>query len=298
MEQLVKIQQGEAISIASSTQQKIDWGVAMMGAPSVWKKTRGESIKVAILDTGIDKRHPDLMANIKGGFNFTNSNAYDYQDRNGHGSHCAGIIGAIDNAVGVVGVSPRVDLYGVKVLGDDGSGQLDWIVKGIRWAIKNKMDVISMSLGTSEEPPQAFQQAFKEAFDAGIPVITAAGNEGSHVGWPAAYPETIAVGAVDVALEKAAFSNFGEELDVTAPGVDIYSTYPVGKYAILSGTSMATPMVTGAVALLLAAKKKNGIKLSVTEIQEQLDKASVDLGLDGYDAETGFGFLNLARLLK
>lgn len=292
------IKQGEVVTVAATVGQTIDWGVAMTGAPQLWKKTKGETIKVAILDTGVDKNHPDLKANIKGGFNFTSSNAYDYQDRNGHGTHCAGIVAAIDNASGVVGISPRAELYAVKVLGDDGSGSLQWIVNGIRWCIQNKMDVISMSLGCESAPPAAFHNAFKDAAAAGIPVIVASGNEQHHVDWPAVYPETIAVGAVDVALEKAAFSNYGEEVDIAAPGVDIYSTYPVSRYARLSGTSMATPMVTGAVALYLGMKKKRGVKPTLAELNKALNEASVDLGMDGFDVDTGFGLLNLGRLLK
>lgn len=292
------IKQGEAVAVAAAVAQKVDWGVAMTGAPSLWKKTRGETIKVAILDTGIDRYHQDLIGNIKGGVNFTSSDMNDYQDRNGHGTHCAGIIGAIDNNQGVVGVAPRVELYGVKVLGDDGSGQLSWIIRGMRWAIQNKMDVISMSLGCESEPSRDFQLVFKEAAAAGIPVIVAAGNEQHHVDWPAVYPETIAVGAVDVALEKAAFSNFGEEVDVAAPGVDIFSTYPTNRYAVLSGTSMATPMVTGSVALYLALKKQQGIKPTLADVHNAVKSASVDLGMDGYDVETGYGLLNLGRLLK
>lgn len=276
-----------------------DWGVSVVMAPLIWKKTKGEGIKVAVFDTGIEKEHTDLRANLKGGINFTSNDRDDWTDRSGHGTHVAGIIGASDRVgVGIIGIAPRVDLYAVKVLGDNGEGRLDWIAKGIEWAIENKMDIINMSLGTTVEPPASFQAFFKRAEEAGIPIIAATGNENTKVGWPAAYKETISVAAISSALERAAFSNFGPETDIAAPGVDIYSTYLNNTHAKLSGTSMATPMVTGSVALLLARVKNTGDSISIHQLRASLQQASVDLGLPGKDAEFGAGLINLSRLIR
>jgi subtilisin family serine protease len=278
--------------------QVVDWGASIMMAPAAWKKTKGRGVKVAVLDTGVDLKHDDLRANIAGGINFTSSNMNDYQDRQGHGTHCAGIIAGTDNGVGVVGIAPEARIYGVKVLGDNGSGGLAGIVRAIDWCIAAKMDVISMSLGGSGTPPQAFHDAFKRAYAAGIPVIVASGNEATAVSYPAVYPETIAVGAINNRLDKANFSNFGNELDVMAPGVDIYSTIPVNAYGLMSGTSMATPMVAGAVALYIANKRQKGESYTVQDIHNAIAKSAVDLGMDGYDANTGHGLLNLAKFLN
>lgn len=288
---------GEPLATAESLSQKIDWGVSIVQAPMLWGTTRGEGIKVAILDTGINRNHPDLVANIRGGANFTTSDINDYEDRQGHGTHCAGIIGAVDNNIGVIGVSPSVELYAVKVLGDNGSGGIEAIAKGLDWCIANGMDIASMSLGCGKDPGPVLHDAIKRARQAGIIIVAASGNEHTHCGWPAAYDEVIAVGAFDAGFEKASFSNFGSEVDISAPGVDIYSTYKDNQYAKLSGTSMATPMVAGCVAIIQSLCRKQGIKATPEKILEMLSVKSVDLGDTGKDQNFGAGAINLYKLL-
>jgi subtilisin len=278
--------------------QALDWGVSLVQAPQVWSMTRGEGIKIAILDTGIDPNHPDLKANIVKGMNFTSANAADYVDRQGHGSHCAGIIAGVDNNFGVVGVAPKASLYIGKVLGDNGSGDLNAIVKGIDWAISEKVDIISMSLGCSADPGPAFHAAFQRARQAGIVIVAASGNENTTCGWPAAYPECVAVAAVDQTFGRAGFSNFGEAVDVAAPGVDILSTYKNGQYAKLSGTSMATPMVSGVIALVQAFCRKMGVQATPDKIMQMISERSIDMGKDGDDDMFGNGLINVMRLLK
>lgn len=277
--------------------QVIDWGVSVVQAPQVWSVTRGEGVKVAILDTGIDYNHPDLKDNIVVGQNFTTSNVNDYMDRQGHGSHCAGIIAAMDNNFGVVGVAPKASLYIGKVLGDNGSGGIDAIIKGIDWAIAEKVDIISMSLGCSQDPGDVFHQAFQRAHAAGITVVVASGNENTQTGWPAAYPEVISVAAVDQTFGRANFSNFGK-VEVAAPGVDILSTYMNGQYAKLSGTSMATPMVAGVIALIISYCRKMGVQVTPDKILQMIAERSIDMGADGKDALFGNGLINVMRLLK
>lgn len=245
----------------------------------------------------LDINHPDLKPNLKMGMNFTSSIASEFGDRNGHGTHCAGIIAGCDNDTGVVGIAPQAELYVAKVLGDDGSGTINGIINGIDWAISQKVDIISMSLGASVNPGAAFHSAMKRARAAGIVIVAASGNENSHVSWPAAYDKVIVVGAVDQTLGRAGFSNFGKELDIDAPGVDTYSTYPINKYAKFSGTSMATPMVSGVVALVQAYTSKTGVKATPEVIMNMIKQRSVDLG-DMGDAMFGNGLVNIYKLIK
>lgn len=283
------------VSKAAPT-ERIDWGVHLIGAPEIWKKTKGEGVKVAVLDTGVDYNHQDLK--IAGGCNFTTADQNDFMDRQGHGTHCSGIIAGTDNDIGVIGVAPDVELYMGKVLGDNGSGDLRWVMSGIDWAVQNGMDIISMSLGCESQPPEAYHEIIQYACRKGVIIIAAAGNEAASIGWPAAYPETLSVGAIDTTETKASFSNFGDGLDVVAPGVNIYSTYPGNRYALLSGTSMATPMVTGAIALLVSYAKTKGIKYNLQDIRNLLHNTCIDLGPKGKDQNYGWGLIDVRKLLE
>jgi len=278
--------------------QVIDWGVHIVQAPSIWHATKGEGMKIAVLDTGADLTHPDLVGNIKAYANFTTSNAQDATDRQGHGSHCAGVIAAVDNQQGIIGIAPSAELYIAKVLGDDGSGGMDSISRGIDWAIAQGVDIISMSLGCSADPGPQLHDAIKRARAAGVVIVAASGNESTSCGWPAAYDEVIAVGAVDQALDKASFSNFSKEVDIAAPGVNILSTYMNGGYAKLSGTSMATPIVAGVIALIQSFARRNGIKATPDMIISMINQRSVDLGTDGHDDNFGNGLINVFKLVK
>lgn len=235
--------------------QTLPWGVDRIDADLAWSAGNGSGVKVAVLDTGIDLSHPDLAANIAGGYNAVNPNKAP-KDGNGHGTHVAGTIAAVNNSVGVVGAAPAARLYAVKVLGDSGVGWLSDIIEGIDWSIRNGMQVINMSFGTSSDS-QAFHDAVIAAYNAGITMVAAAGNNGpadNTVNYPARYPEVIAVAATDQADVLATFSSRGPEVDLAAPGVSIYSTYKSSSYATLSGTSMAAPHVAGSAALVLQLK--------------------------------------------
>lgn len=275
----------------------IDWGLHAIMAPAAWQKTKGESIKVAVLDTGVDPEHPDLKSRIKDMKDFSNSST-GVKDVQGHGTHVAGIIAGCDNGIGMVGVSPKVDLYIAKVLGDKGNGSYQSIINGMEWAIEKEVDIINMSLGSSQVPPKAFHEAIKKAYDKGIILIAATGNENSSVAYPARYDEVLAVGAIDQEYNKASFSNYGIKNQISAPGVDILSCYKHGQYAKLSGTSMATPIITGAAALYLSyLKKNNQPKPTVSELYKALKQATVDLGQEGKDWMYGAGVINLSKLL-
>lgn len=298
MENVVSFDSHKVVEVFSANlgSDVIDWGLQAIKAPVAWNTTKGEGVKVAILDTGVDTNHPDLKPNIKAVANFTSS-FFGVRDRCGHGSHVAGIIAGVDNGQGIVGVAPHAELHIAKILGDNGSGDINAIIQGIRWAIAQGVDVINMSLGTSVEPPQELHNAIKEATNAGIVIIAATGNEDSAVCWPAKFPETIAVSAIDNHLQKAYFSNHGIENEICAPGVDILSTYKDGGYAKLSGTSMATPIITGAAALFISDfKRKFGRRPSVEEVHSALLKATDDLGTAGKDEDYGVGMIDLAKM--
>lgn len=281
--------------------QVLPWGVNRIEADLVWGTTTGAGIKVAVVDTGISLTHPDLAANIKGGYNAI-SPLKSANDDNGHGSHVAGTIAALNNSVGVVGVGPQINLYAVKVLDRRGSGWLSDIIEGLDWAVANGMQVVNMSLGTSSNV-QSFHDAVIRAKAAGVTLVAAAGNSyGGPVGYPAAYPEVIAVSATDSANALASFSSVGPEVDLAAPGKSIYSTYKGSNYATLSGTSMASPHVAGAAALVLTtapgAYDLDGDGWDPEEVQNKLQATAQDLGAPGQDNQFGYGLVRADLAVK
>jgi subtilisin family serine protease len=289
----------EIDAVKTQQTQVLPWGIDRVDAERVWPSgNTADPIKVGIIDTGISNTHPDLLANIKGGVNTINPRR-SWNDDNGHGSHVAGIVAAIDNTIGVIGVGPAIDLYAIKALNAAGSGLLSDVIEGIQWAINNGMQVINMSLGTTSDV-QSFHDAVIAAKNAGIVVVAAAGNSGpgdNTVIYPAKYPETIAVSATDQNDEIASWSSRGPEVDLAAPGVSIYSTYKGTSYATLSGTSMAAPHVTGVAALVLNTPvgnydaNANG-KWDPDEVQKKLQDTAIDLGDPGFDDLYGYGLVN------
>ncbi len=277
--------------------QTIPWGITKINAPLAWPTTIGQGIKVGIIDTGISNNHPDLLANVKGGVNTINSRR-SWNDDNGHGTHVAGTVAAVNNTVGVVGVGPQVSLYAIKVLNASGSGYLSDVIEGLDWAIQNKMQVVNMSLGAVSDV-QSFHDAVERVNNAGITQVAAAGNSGGSVGYPAAYSEVMAVSATDQNNVIASWSSRGAEVDLAAPGVSIYSTYKGTGYATLSGTSMATPHVTGSAALVLSVLAKCDLnsdgKCSPAEVKQRLETTATDLGLSGPDNLYGYGLVNAQK---
>ncbi|MGE5592901.1 MAG: S8 family peptidase [Betaproteobacteria bacterium] len=233
-------------------QQIVPWGIAKVQAPEAWAHASGRGVRVAVLGTGIDMSHPDLKANIDGGFDCINETA-NVIDDNGHGTHVAGIIAASNNDLGVVGVAPEARLYAVKAFDSRGQGQVSDIVQGVEWCIANRVQIINMSFGTVDSS-KALAMAIEKAAQTGIIMVAAAGNDGrrDNVLYPARDPNVIAVAASTRDDRIASFSNSGEQVAMAAPGEDIYSTYREGGYKSLTGTSMACPHVTGAAALLLS----------------------------------------------
>ncbi len=274
--------------------EKLPWGIQRIYADLVWEVTTGSMAKVAILDTGIDLDHPDLWRNIKGGIN-TLRPRKSANDDNGHGTHLAGTIAAIDNNFGVIGVGPEIYLYAVKVLDKKGEGWLSDLIDALDWCIDNKIQVINMSFG-SLEGNQSFHDAIIRAHQAGITMVAAAGNNGEDSGlieYPAFYPETIAVSAVDEYDDFASFSSYGPQIDLTAPGVNILSTYRNAFYETMYGTSMSAAHVTGTVALILTTSPMWGYDLDNDrmwdpgEIRERLIDTAENLGLHPHQQGAG-----------
>ncbi|MBI5913628.1 S8 family serine peptidase [Candidatus Azambacteria bacterium] len=293
---------------ATQPVQMLPWGVYRINADRVW--TLGETgggINIGIIDTGISTTHPDLLGNIKGGVSEV---AYtsNWNDDNGHGSHVAGVVAALNNTIGVVGGVPAANLYAIKVLDRNGSGYLSDVIDGIDWATANGMQVINLSLGTTTDV-RSLHDAVIRAQNAGVVVVAAAGNSGGSVIYPAAYPEAIAVAATDFSNSAPYWSSRGPEVDLAAPGVSIYSTYKGTKYATLSGTSMASPHVAAAAAFVLKRATDTAFdeldnscvsEFDVNcngawdpkEVQAKLEATATDLGTGGQDDIYGYGLVS------
>lgn len=231
-----------APATARGAMQTVPYGVDLVRARSIWQYGRGGGIKVGIIDTGVDYNHPDLKDAYRGGDDFINDKPgvddTDPMDDHGHGTHVAGTIAAADNQFGVVGIAPEVEIYALKVLKPaiDGSatGTVSAIIDAVDWAIEHDLDVINLSLGSAESSiPE--REAFARAWDAGILAVAASGNDYAGIdiiGFPAAYPNVLAVGAIDQQEGIADFSQRGTELALVGPGVSVLSTLPVGTAAI------------------------------------------------------------------
>ena len=239
------------------------WDMAKIQAALGWAAAGSLApVTVAVIDTGVDLSHPDLAGRVVGPNTNTigavsgcSTPASGVQDDNGHGTHVAGIIAAVpNNGIGIAGTAPNARLMIVKALDCTGTGTTDTVAEGIDWAAAHGARVISMSLadncGVGEDPTLA--SAIASAAAQGIALVAAAGNEGcSEKTYPAADSHVVAVGASTQSDTRASFSNYGSWVDLYAPGVSIWSTYPGGSYRQMSGTSMAAPHVSGAIAVLM-----------------------------------------------
>ncbi len=284
-----------ASSSARPTQIRPDaipWGITAVGAPSAWAAgITGAGTKVGIIDTGIDYTHPDLS--VVGGYDFVSSSSAPsaYADNvascDGHGTHVAGTVAAKQNGTGVVGVAPNASLYALKVFTDYGSGCFAFLSSqflAMQWAATNGLDVVNISIGNSNTPSWA--SAIAQANAAGVVIVAAAGNGGGPgITFPAAITGAIAVAALNGDNTVAGFSSSGPEMWVAAPGVGITSTLPGGGYGDKSGTSMATPHVTGLVALIRQAHPT----FTADQVRNELKADAIDVSTPGFDNFSGWG---------
>jgi subtilisin family serine protease len=285
------------------------WGLPQIGAPLAWDMTTGSSaVIIAIVDTGIYLEHEDFNFNCAGKltaarWNFVAGNAYP-DDDNGHGTHVAGIAAACgNNGIGVAGVAWGARLMPVKVLDSGGNGYYSDVAAGITYAVNNGAKVVNLSLGGLSDD-YTLASAVQYAHDHGVLVVAAAGNcaqDGyqcsylyNPIMYPAAYPAVLAVAATDSGDNWASFSEYQPYVGVAAPGVSIYSTLRGGGYGPMTGTSMATPHVSGLAALLWSLAPA----LTVDQVESIIESTADDLGAPGKDDYFGYGRINAGRALS
>jgi len=275
------------------------WNMEHIRAPYAWTSgLAAEPPVIAVLDTGVELNHPDLVANLVAGWDFVHGDATP-QDDNGHGTHVAGIAGAVgNNAVGVAGLSWRGRIMPVKILDQSGIGDPEVTQQGVHWAVDHGARIVNLSLGTYDNSPY-LEEAVSYALSMGAVVVAAAGNVGSSLPmgtwvYPAAYPGVIAVGASDSNDNVAGFSNQGPFLDVVAPGVAVLSTYLRGGYTYMSGTSMATPHVSGLAALIWSTAPT----IAADRVAQAIIQTARDLGNPGWDSTNGYGLIDAGKAVS
>ena len=298
----------------SATETATQWSLQKINAASAWSLGKGSrKVTVAVIDTGTDYTHVDLKGNMVSGYNFIEDND-DPQDiieaggNPGHGTHCAGIIGGLGIDGAVSGISPQVSIMPLRFIGPSGQGDLISAIKAMDYAIEKKVDVVSASWGAnvSESQAKPLIEAVSRLNDAGIIFVAAAGNDGTNNDrtdmYPvnANFPNVIAVAASDSGDKKPYWSNYGRsKVSIAAPGADIFSTLPDNKYGNLSGTSMATPLVAGLVALL---KAQNEVSLNGAETRALLQATGAKVNIESacncrVDAGAASDALNTKKLV-
>lgn len=266
-------------------------------AEEAWDITTGSSsVTVAVIDTGIDAAHPEFAGRIVAGYNFVKDNS-NTDDDHGHGTNCAGIVGAAgNNNTNISGILWDCRLMPVKVVASNGNGENVWLADGVIWAVDNGADVISMSLvvDEDEEDVDVIISAVAYATESGVPIAAAMGNDSSdRVRLPAAIPSVIAVTATTRTDARAGFANYGPHIDVGAPGLDVLTTARGGGTANFSGTSAATPHVAAICALVLAVDPS----VTPARMQELIRQGADDITPYGFDTYTGTGRVNAHRTL-
>ncbi|MBP1992834.1 S8 family peptidase [Paenibacillus eucommiae] len=275
--------------------KRYQWNLPLIETTQGWQVTRGaEDVIVGVVDTGADLNHQDLKDHLVQGYNVVEQNDTPDDDV-GHGTHVTGVISAVvNNNLGVAGMTWYNKVMPVKVLDQSGAGSTYSVAEGIIWATDHGAKVINMSLGNYADS-SFLHDAIRYAFDRDVVLIAASGNDNTEQpGYPAAYPEVLAVAATDAQNNRASFSNYGDYIDVAAPGVNIASTYLGNQYAALSGTSMASPHVTALAALI----RSTNPNLKNTEVYDVIRQTAQDLGPAGKDNDFGYGIIDVVQALQ
>jgi len=285
----------KACMVPNDQYWNLQWGPAKIQADYAWNVTLGDpSIMLAVVDTGVDWKHEDLAPNyVPLGYDWVNGDP-DPMDDNGHGTHVAGIAASvINNNLGVAGIS-QVKIIAEKALNETGYGYADDLAQAIVHAVDVGAKIIVMSWG-SNSSSTLLERSIKYAYRKGALLVAAAGNDAGNVRiYPAAYDEVIAVSATDQFDNLAAFTNYGDWIELSAPGVNIYSTIPHNRYQYMSGTSMSAPFVAGVAALIWSANPN----LTSYGVRSVLRKTADDLGPKGFDVYYGYGRVNAWKAVE
>lgn len=274
---------------------RYQWNLPAIQTEEGWQLSHGKkSVTIAVIDSGVDLDHPDLVHRLQKGYNVLADNDIP-QDDNGHGTHVAGIIASEpNNHEGIAGITWFNPIMPIKALNNEGYGTSFDVAKGIRWAVDHGAKVINLSLG-NYQTSTLLQEAVRYAYDHDVVLVAASGNDrSSQPSFPAAYPEVLSVGAINPDGSSAEYSNYGTYLDVVAPGTNIPSTFLGHHYAALSGTSMAAPHVSALAGLIRSLNPK----LTNKQVMQIITRTTVDLGPIGKDAYFGHGLINVYRALE
>ena len=269
------------------------YGLTAIRAPQGWDVSTGSpAVTIAILDSGVDMSHPEMVGKVVQGYDFVN-NDNNPQDDYGHGTHVAGIAAARgNNGLGIAGVSWGAQIMPVKVLNSFGQGSFSNVAAGIIWATDHSAQIINMSLGGSNYS-QILQDAVDYAARHNVLLVASSGNTNSNfVLYPARLPQVIAVAATNANNQHASFSNYGAEIDIAAPGDNILSLWLGGGYSTFSGTSMATAYVSGLAAVLL------GYDNNARTVRQHLEATSLDISPPGWDMYTGAGLIQMDAAIR
>jgi thermitase len=288
-----------ATIIPDDTSYGLQWGPQKIQAPAAWDVTTGTSdIIIAVVDTGVDLNHPDLNDKIVPGWDYIDDDAYP-QDGHGHGTHVAGIAAAeTNNSLGVAGISWGARIMPIRVLDENGDGYYSDVAKGVRYACNHGAQIINLSLG-GPNPSSTLEDALEEVYADGCLVTAAAGNDGERgIDYPARYPQAMAVAATTQSDDRASFSDWGPQMEVAAPGVDIYSTVwrppNIHTYDWKLGTSMSTPFVSGEAALIWSLCPQ----LTNVEVRSLIESTATDRGATGWDVYYGWGRIDASAAVQ
>ncbi len=267
----------------------LNWSLCTVYPDKSFTLINKQTIKIAILDSGINEDHSSLEGLVTKSFNAINQNE-STKDLYGHGTAIAGIIAAKPNNYNVQGISNSVELYDVKVLNDKGGGKIEDVISGIEWSINNDADIINLSFGFQKDDDY-LRDAIRKASDKGITIVAASGNNlGLYTDYPAKYDEVISFSSVNKELKIDPLAGKGK-VDYVAPGVEIpILTNDEDQVRYVDGTSFAAAIGTGVIANILAESSN---QLTQSEIKTKLTNISIDLGEKGKDTSYGYGLIQL-----